>query len=93
MAEHPATETASGAADRKPCYGTMFPDTLHVEPNVTVRGKAFNCKLESLGLGRSGQNVSVIPEEWEDCLACRDFDHCYKLSMGKLALASAISEK
>ncbi|MAB11451.1 hypothetical protein [Hyphomonas sp.] len=79
--------------DRKPCYGKMFPETLHIDPNKAVRGKAFSCKLESLGLGRSGRNVSVIPEEWEDCLTCRDFDHCYKLSMGQLALASAISEK
>ena len=46
-----------------------------------------------MGLARSDRLVHVIEEAWEDCLSCRDFEHCYKLSMAKLALETAISDK
>lgn len=79
--------------DRKSCYGQMFPDTLHVDTNRVVSGKAFSYELPSMGLARSDRQVHVIGEAWEDCLSCHDFEHCYKLSMAKLALETAISDK
>lgn len=61
----------------------MFPDTLHVDINKVVSGKAFSYELRSMGLARSDRQVHVIEKAWEDCLSCRDFEHCYKLSMAK----------
>lgn len=78
---------------RKSCYGLMFRDILHVEANKVVSGQAFSYELRSMGLARSDRQVQVIEEAWEDCLSCRDFEHCYQLSMAKLALETAISDK
>ncbi|MHA7857811.1 MAG: hypothetical protein ACX94D_06975 [Henriciella sp.] len=81
------------APGRKPCCGAMFPQTLHVQTNKPIRGKAFEYELTSPGLARSERRVRVIEDAWNDCLNCADFDSCYKLGMGKLALEAAISEK
>ncbi len=77
----------------KHCYGTMFHDSLHFAVNDKMQGKVFAFELDSGGLGRSQRQVQADIAEWDDCIACKEFDDCYKLCMAKLALETAISNK
>lgn len=79
------------AHEHKACYGTMFHDTLHFKINKEMKGKVFGFELDSLGIGRSDRLVKADISEWDDCLECPEFDHCYKLCMAKLALQAAIA--
>lgn len=76
----------------KHCYGTMFHDSLHFSVNEEMQGKVFSFELDSAGLARSARVVQADTVQWDDCLACSEFDHCYKFCMAKLALESAISK-
>lgn len=76
----------------KACYGTMFHDTLHFKNNEEMKGKVFSFELDSIGLGRSNRLRKANTSEWDDCLECSEFDHCYKFCMAKLALESAIAK-
>lgn len=78
--------------EHKACYGTMFHDTLHSNTNKEMKGKVFSFELDSLGLVRSNRLVNADISEWDDCLACPEFDHCYKFCLAKLTLEGAISE-
>ncbi|MDB4111811.1 hypothetical protein N9571_04575 [Yoonia sp.] len=75
----------------KHCYGTMFHDSLHFEMNDKMQGKVFAFELDTAGLARSQKSVQTDIAEWDDCVACPEFAHCYKLCMAKLALEAAIS--
>lgn len=75
----------------KHCYGTMFHDSLHFSVNDKMQGKVFSFELDSAGLARSARSIQTDINEWDDCLACPEFAHCYKLCMAKLALENAIS--
>ncbi|MDC1399686.1 hypothetical protein N8306_04125 [Yoonia sp.] len=75
----------------KHCYGTMFHDCLHFEMNDKMQGKVFAFELDTAGLARSQKSVQTDIAEWDDCVACPEFAHCYKLCMAKLALEAAIS--
>lgn len=77
----------------KHCYGTMFHDSLHFAPNDSMQGKVFTFEVDSAGLVRSERSIQTSITEWDDCVSCPEFDHCYKLCMAKLALESAISDK
>ncbi len=80
--------------DHKDCYGTMFPPTLHVDADRPVRGKAFAYQLFTPGgIMRADRRVSADIKAWDECVSCAEFEHCYKLSLGKLVLETAISEK
>ena len=77
----------------KECYGTMFPDALHFRVNEPSVGKVFTYELDSpggTGAFRSARKFSANIEEWDDCLACPEFEHCYKLCMAKMSLESVI---
>lgn len=79
--------------EHKECYGTMFPDALHFRANEPSVGKVFSFELDStegFGAVRTDRKFSANIEEWDDCLKCREFEHCYKLCMGKMALESVI---
>ncbi|WP_299649182.1 hypothetical protein [uncultured Tateyamaria sp.] len=76
----------------KHCYGTMFHDSLHFSENDQMQGKVFSFELDSVGLARSARSIQTDLAEWDDCLACAEFAHCYKLCMAKLALENAISD-
>jgi hypothetical protein len=79
--------------NHKHCYGTMFPDALHFRSNEPNVGKVFSFELDStVGMGavRTGRKFSANIEEWDDCLKCPEFEHCYKLCMAKMSLESAI---
>ena len=77
--------------EHKPCYGTMFHDTLHFDANKVMKGKAFSFELDSIGLARSDRLVKANMTEWDDCLECPEFGHCYKLCMAKLTLEAAVA--
>jgi hypothetical protein len=79
-------------SEHKACNGTMFHDTLHFEPNQQMKGKVFSFEFRPMGLGRPDPLVKANIFEWDDCLACLEFDHCYKLCMAKLALEAAITK-
>ncbi len=74
----------------KECYGTMFHETLHFKTNTEMQGKVFSFELDSQGLARSERVVQANLSEWDDCLACDEFDHCYKFCRAKLALEAAV---
>ncbi|EAQ80940.1 hypothetical protein [Blastopirellula marina] len=73
------------------CYSKMFPDVLHLPTGRTVSGKALGVEIQkSGGLVTSGKRVVVNHEQWNACRRCPQFEHCYQLSMAKLALSAAI---
>jgi len=79
--------------DHKKCYGMMFPSTLHAEADRLVSGKAFAFELRRVGgMFVSDRRIAVKLEEWDDCLACSEFEDCYKLSLGKVTLEAAVAE-
>ena len=77
----------------KSCYGTMFHDSLHFLINADMPSKVFSFEVDSSGLARTDRSISTDIAQWDDCLACPEFDHCYKLCMAKLNLETAISAK
>ncbi len=79
--------------NHKPCYGTIFHDTLHFQENVAMRGKVFSFELDRIGLGRSNRQVGADMGQWDDCLGCEEFEHCYKFCIGKLLLQTAIEHE
>jgi len=73
------------------CFGTMFPDVLHIENDRQQRGKVFSLLLERAGgMIRCNREVAGDMEQWDHCRKCPEFDDCYQFSMAKLLLASAI---
>ena len=77
----------------KHCYGTMVHDSLHFSANDKMQGKVFSFELDNAGLARSQRSIQADIAEWDDCIACPEFVHCYKLCMANLALEAAISDK
>ena len=77
--------------NHRECFGTMFPDVLHVENDRPQRGKVFSLLLQRAGgLYRSNREVTADITQWDDCRNCPEFDACYQFCMAKLLLASAI---
>ncbi len=74
----------------KSCYGTMFHETMHFQENVPMRGKVFSFELDRTGLARSNRRFDANIAEWDDCLDCEEFEHCYRFCMAKLLLQTAI---
>jgi hypothetical protein len=77
--------------NHRECFGTMFPDVLHVENDRPQRGKVFSILLERAGgMLRSNREVTADIGQWDDCRQCPEWDDCYQFCMAKLLLASAI---
>lgn len=74
------------------CYGKMFPDVLPDDLTGQHIGKAFSFSIENIGLSRGQRSVDVDIAAWDECLSCGEFEDCYKLSMAKLTLQSAIHD-
>jgi len=80
--------------DHKNCYGTMFPSTLHTEADRRITGKAFWLELNRIGgIFAWDRRVGVDIPQWDDCTACSEFEDCYKLCLGRLALEAAIAAR
>ena len=81
-------------ASHKDCYGAMFPPTLHAAADRPMRGKVFAYQLLTAGgTFRSDRKVSADIEAWDACVDCGEFQPCFKLSLGKLVLETAICER
>lgn len=77
--------------DHRECFGTMFPDVLHVQSDEPQRAKVFSILLERAGgLWRCNRQVGADIKEWDKCRECPEFEECYKFCTAKLLLASAI---
>jgi hypothetical protein len=75
------------------CYGKMFPSVNSPRTDVPLRGKVFTAKLESAGgMAIATRTTGVDLDAWSECVKCPDFDHCYKLSMAKLALETGVMQ-
>jgi len=78
--------------DHNTCYGTMFPSLLPPEADRLVSGKVFSYELSRAGgTFVSHRSFATNMAEWDDCLKCPKFDHCYKLCLGRFSLEAAIS--
>jgi hypothetical protein len=76
----------------KSCYGTMFPSVLQPDVDRVVSGKVFSYELRRAGgMLVANRRVAVNMEEWDECLQCPEFDHCYQLCMGRFSLEAAIA--
>ncbi len=71
----------------------MFHDVLHYQENASMKGKVFAFELDRTGLSRSSRSVKSDIAEWDDCLECEEFDHCYKFCIAKLLLQDAIEHE
>jgi hypothetical protein len=71
----------------------MYPPAAVTQTNRDVRGKVFGYHLISRGLGIQERRVNVDGAAWESCLACPEFDGCFALSLGKLALEQAVAAR
>lgn len=77
----------------KTCFGAMFPSTLYEEAGRVMAGKVFSFELNQVGGAFIvGRRVAANVAEWDNCQACPEFESCYKLSMGKLALEAATAK-
>ncbi len=73
------------------CYGRIFPPVATLDTNREVRGKVFSYHMASRGLGIQDRKVDVDGPQWETCLACPEFDGCFALSLGRLAMEQAVA--
>tara|TARA_R110001592_G_scaffold360963_2_gene670449 strand:- start:23058 stop:23285 length:228 start_codon:yes stop_codon:yes gene_type:complete len=73
----------------------MFPDNLHLRNNQQNKGKVFSVRISQLECAvlpvRSDRSIKTDIEQWDECKECPEFDSCYKLSLAKVALESAIA--
>ena len=77
----------------KECFGKMFPDDLHLKHNRPNAGKVFTVRLKrSSGVmpTTTDRTIAVNVEQWDDCHQCKEFESCYKLSLARVTLESAI---
>lgn len=82
---------AAKSPEHKACYGTMFPDPFHPTDDRKQRGKVFTLlDVGPHGMSIPRRQVSTDLAEWDDCLACPEFEHCYRLCTAKLALEEAV---
>ncbi len=75
------------------CYGTLFPPVAELQINRNVRGKVFGYYLASRGVGVQARTVDANGAQWATCIACPEFDGCFSLSLGKLALEQAVGAR
>jgi hypothetical protein len=76
----------------KECFGTMFPDDLHLKSNQPNKGKVFTVYVELLGgLNRGDRRIQADIAEWDDCRMCHEFDSCYHLCLAKTTLESVVA--
>lgn len=80
------------ANEHKHCYGTMFPSARQGEVGRRIAGKAFWFELTRIEGMFGGHLVGVDIPQWDECRACPEFEDCYKLCLGQLALESAIAD-
>lgn len=67
----------------KKCYGTMLPTGSHHDH----QGKSLSLNdTTPMGMMPPHRVVHVDMEQWDDCIQCPEFSHCYKLCMAKITV-------
>ncbi len=79
------------AGDEKQCYGKLFPTVIGRSDNVTAAGEVFSYYITHPGPIVTNRSVSVDQEAWRQCIACAEYESCYRLSVGRLLLEIALS--
>jgi hypothetical protein len=70
----------------------MLPDALHFQTDRMIAGKVFSFELDSAsGVGRRERKVGANLLEWDDCVQCPEYEHCYRYCMAKMELEAAIA--
>ncbi len=78
--------------EHRDCFGTMFPDDLHLRSGAPNKGKVFTVQMERAGgVIRSDRSIEVDIGEWDTCQQCPEFTSCYNLCLAKVTLESAIA--
>lgn len=84
----------ASASGHPECYGSMFPNVLALPEDRPTSGRVFSVMLTRAGgMWRSRRSVTADSKQWGECLKCDGFEGCYKLSMAKLALESAVQDQ
>lgn len=82
---------AANSQEHKACYGTMFPDLIKSGNHGKQRGKVFSVQeVGPHGIGTPHHQVITDLYEWDDCLACPEFEHCYRLCTARFAIKEAV---
>lgn len=70
----------------------MFPpDMVRPATSRRIDGKVFSDKQTLAGgITIATQETYLNREEWDNCLACEEFDGCYQLCLAKLAFDHAV---
>jgi len=78
--------------NHKSCYGAMFPaDMVRPKTSRRVDGKVFGYKQTLAGgITIATQETYFNGEQWDDCLACPEFENCYRLCLAKLTFDHAV---
>ena len=79
---------------RKCCYGSMFPTSFAPIEAGSPRTTALAVVAAApVGLQATPPRIEVNHARWDECRLCADFDDCYKLSMARLTLATAVGAR
>jgi hypothetical protein len=77
--------------NREPeCYGKMFPPVVEMAHNRSVVGKVFGYELSYQGEVAACRAATVNRDAWQQCLECREFEGCYRLSAGTMLMELAV---
>ena len=75
----------------KSCYGKLFPALPSLRADGPTQGEAFSVlPRKTHGTVATERRVQVDIEQWNDCLACEQYEHCRELCQAKLSLESSV---
>lgn len=66
------------------------PSAYMANAGQIFEGKAFSAEIRAAGLAVSARDVIVKDSEWDDCLACAELQHCWRLSISKQLLVAQL---
>jgi hypothetical protein len=72
------------------CYGSMFPPVAKAPHNIDIAGKVLSYRIQHPGLMPTGHTLRIDRESWGHCLECKEFEGCYRLSIGRLLVDSLL---
>jgi len=73
----------------KTCYGTMFQKLPGINQQSDAHEFAVTDKVKSHGLAIPDHIERVNIAAWDDCVACVEFETCYKLATARLLVKAA----
>jgi len=73
----------------KACYGTIFQELSAIDPQSKAHDAAVVDHVESRGLAPPKHIAVLNMEAWDDCVACAEFETCYKLATARLLVKAA----